>query len=80
MKQSNIDIKIQGVRGGKPSYTENKGYVNVFIDGEDNSISVDAFTGFGEKYKRRDKSLITIKTKDGKVWTGDFETLANNLF
>lgn len=69
-----INLKTTGVRGGSPSWHENKGRVVTFVDGQD-FIAVDAFEGFGKTYKRRAKSEIEINI--GKtVWRGTKEQLA----
>lgn len=79
---ANIDLKVTGVRGGSPSYNENKGKVTTFIDSGFNTeqfISVDAFEGFGKDYKRRNETKITIQDKYGRVWEGTFSELADKL-
>lgn len=83
MEKANIDLKVQGVRGGSPSYNENKGQVTVFIESgfsRQQFISVDAFEGIGNDYKRRDETKITIHDKYGRVWQGNFAELSAMLF
>lgn len=80
MKQSKIDIKVTGKRGNAPKWEEDKGAVTLFIDNTNSSnyINVDAFEGFGNNYKRRDKSLISIQI-NSNVWVGTIEELADRL-
>lgn len=83
MKKANIDLKVIGVRGGSPSYNENKGQVTTFIDsgyGNPEFICVDAFDGSGTDYKRREETKITIQDKYGRVWQGNFAELSIFLF
>jgi hypothetical protein len=83
MKQANIDLKVTGVRGGSPSYNENKGQVTVFVESgysRQQFISVDAFEGSGNDYKRREETKITIQDKYGRVWQGNFAELSAHLF
>lgn len=77
---SKLDLKIQGVRGGDPQWLENKGRCLSFIDNASsaNYISVDAFEGWGEDYKRREECLITIQFNQS-VWTGTIKDLAEAL-
>jgi hypothetical protein len=83
MEQANIDLKITGVRGGSPSYNENKGQVTVFIESgysRQQFICIDAFEGSGKDYKRRDQTKITIHDKYGRTWQGNFAELSAHLF
>jgi hypothetical protein len=74
-----IDLKVTGIRGRNPSWSENKGEVITFIDDNRvNYISTDAFEGFGENYKRRETSLITV-CFEGKQWKGSITELATLL-
>jgi len=83
MKQANIDLKVTGVRGGSPSYNENKGQVTTFIDSgyaRPEFISVDAFEGSGSDYKRREETKITIQDRYGRCWQGNFAELSALIF
>jgi hypothetical protein len=83
MKQANIDLKVTGISGGSPTYNENKGQVTAFIDSgyaRSQFISIDAFEGTGESYKKREEVKITIQDKYGKVWQGNFAELTAMLF
>lgn len=73
---AHINLKTQGVRGGSPSWSENKGYVAVFIDDTQNRdhIIVDSFEGIGENYKRREQALISIDIY-GVTWEGTKDEL-----
>lgn len=71
--KANVNVKIQGIKGGNPSYSENKGYVSTHIDNI-GYITVDAFNGQGDLYKRRNNSLITINI-DGIEWSGTINEL-----
>ena len=69
-----INLKVTGVRGNKPNYTENKGRVVSFVGGTENNIhndyiAVDAFEGYGETYKRRENCEVEVSI-DGFVWRG----------
>lgn len=73
-----INYKVQGVRGGNPSYRENVGYVATFVDGL--TIVADAFEGYGDTYKRREENLITISNNDGKtLFSGTSKQLIDTL-
>jgi hypothetical protein len=83
MMKANINLKVIGVRGGSPSYNENKGQVTTFVESGNNRqqfISVDAFEGNGSSYKRRDDAHITIHDMYGRVWQGSFAELSAALF
>jgi hypothetical protein len=73
-----INLKITGVRGGSPSYHENKGRVTTFVDNGDDYIAVDAFEGMDKTYKRREKCEIEISI--GKTtWRGTKDELVKLL-
>lgn len=74
-----INLKITGVRGGFPSYSENKGRVTTFVDNNDDFIAVDAFQGMDKTYKRREESEIEICI-GGVTWRGTKAELATKLF
>lgn len=78
-----INLKVTGVRGGSPSYQENKGQIVSFVGGSENNshedyISVDAFEGFGDSYKRRENCEIEVSI-GGKTWKGTPNELIEKL-
>lgn len=82
-KEAYINVKIQGVRGGDSRWSENKGRVELFVDNGSDSwndfISVDAFEGRGDSYKRRSQSLIRVLIQ-GNEWLGTIDELSKKLF
>lgn len=78
MKKSSLDLKVTGVRGGNASWIEDKGSVVVFVDGSD-YISVDAFQGRGNEYKRREECEIQIVI-DSRIWKGTKDEFSVVLF
>ena len=79
-----INLKVQGVKGNKPRYDENKGCISIFV--EDNNreetgiIVVDAFKGYAENYQRLENNRIAIYSSNGIVaFEGTFEELLNKL-
>lgn len=77
--EAKINLKITGVRGGSPSYSENKGRVTTFIDNNDDFITVDAFEGLGATYQRRKECEIEVCIA-GKTWRGTKSELMAKLF
>lgn len=78
-----INLKVTGVKGGEPSYSENKGRVVSFVGGEttnsqEDYICIDAFEGFGESYKRRNECEIEVSI-GGKKWVGTPSELIEKL-
>lgn len=73
-----VKIKSRGKRGREFSSIKSIGQVVVFLDDTENFISVDAYSGMGEGYKKREVSEITIKS-DCFVWVGTFDELFNKL-
>ncbi len=76
---SKIDMKVTGIRGGSPSWNDNKGQVTLFVDKDYQTITVDAFQGRGETYQRRNKALIEITNGDEILTFNSFEDLFNTL-
>lgn len=77
--KAEVNLKVRGVKGGSPSWNPNKGEVITFVDGQKDYISVDAYKGQGEEYKRRDKSKIEISIS-GKIYSfDDIEELKKQL-
>ena len=74
-----INIKTEGIRGNGFSKTENKGSIGIIIDDTKNRISIDAFSGSGESYKRRTKALINIVIGEN-IFSGTIDELNEKLF
>lgn len=81
--KSNLDISIQGVKGGNYQQHKNKGAVIVRVDcvymGDYNAITVDAFSGRGDSYKRAENSLICIESNNVTLFYGTFAQLIEKL-
>jgi len=77
--KAEINLKYQGIKGGDFKYLPNKGMGVIIIDSDENSIVVDAFSGAGKDYQRREKSLIEIKI-GSKSFNGTIDDLKNKLF
>lgn len=75
---NNLTLTQQGVNGGTPRYSANVGRI---VAGTDSGIKieVDAFTGFGDTYRRRAEHLITITSKGETVFTGTSAELLAKL-
>jgi len=78
--KSKLGLKTQGVRGGNPWWTEDNGYVAAFIDDKDgDSVVIDAFSGFDDEYKRRERCEISIKQGYSCIFVGTFDELCSKL-
>jgi hypothetical protein len=78
--KTTINLKMQGVKGGDPQWQANKGYIATHIEGKENgSISIDAFEGQGETYKRREIPLITIFHGGKLVYEDNFSRFIEKL-
>ena len=83
--QSRLGYAISGKRGGNPQVKDDIGYAALFIDNASgcqyggSEISVNAFSGFGDTYERRDKCEITICNEGKEVFRGGFDELVNKL-
>lgn len=82
--KAKIDLKIQGIRGGNPSWNPNKGRCVMQIDHNSNIthpnyISADAFTGSGETYQRREVCEIEINQNGKALFRGTFDELCETL-
>ena len=75
--QSKLSLKIQGVKGGNPTWKESIGYANIFIDNGQNFILADAFKGTGAEYKRLEKTRIMIGNGSKEFTFNSFEELLN---
>lgn len=71
---NNLTLTQQGVNGGTPRYSANVGRI---VAGTDSGIKieVDAFTGFGDTYARREEHQITITSNDKPVFVGTAKEL-----
>ena len=79
-----LDIAIQGVKGGRRLFHENKGCATIFIKDkyreQTGLIVVDAFKGFGETYQRNENNVITnYSSHNVPVFCGTFEDLLEKL-
>ena len=81
--KAKIDLKIQGIRGGNPSWNPNKGRCVMHIDHSNvtipNYISADAFTGEGKTYQRREECEIEINKNGKSLFRGTFNELCKIL-
>lgn len=77
-QQATINVTIEGVKGGASKTHYNKGKVTIDVDDPLCTISVDAFEGSGNNFKRRDKCLIHIRRGDEDYWM-DFKVLCDVL-
>ena len=73
-----LTAKTQNKRGGTPQHKENLGYVNTFID-SDNYILVDNYEGFGDTYKRSEKTNVQIVIKGQPLFNGTLDELESKL-
>ena len=74
-----LSLKIQGVKGGNPTWKEDTGYIAAFIGGNTNYILIDAFQGTGVNYKRRDQNIIRIFTGEKEFEFKNFDAFAKTL-
>ena len=76
-----MKIRKQGVRGGEMSAWKALGRIDILIDDSNrkDGISIDAYSGSGETYSKREKSLINISDESGVFWSGSFEELKKKL-
>jgi hypothetical protein len=75
--QTQVDLKVQGNRGTEPTYRKNIGYA-VISEGN-NTISMDAFKGWGDSYQKRDCAEISIIENGNPLFIGTFEELKKIL-
>lgn len=82
---SRLGYEITGKRGGKSQIKDDIGRVGAFIDNSmgcernGDTIFVDAFNGYGDTYKRREKCNITIQKAGKEVFNGTFDELVEKL-
>ena len=74
----NLSLTQQGTKGGEPTTRPNVGLIIAETD-NDVKISVDAFSGYGDTYKRRAEHLITISSKGQPVFIGTAAELLAKL-
>jgi len=88
MKNSaKVTVTFQGVNGKNFSPLKSVGVAVLRVESQESqedkyplyahapTILIDAFSGSGDSYKRREKSLIEIKNKGYVLFSGDFERL-----
>ena len=81
--KSEITVRTQGIRGGKAKF-ENKGCVTLYITDRgqkmsDLVIDADSFSGSGQTYKRREKTLINIDSENIPIFRGRINELIARL-
>jgi hypothetical protein len=76
--KTKLSLKITGVRGGSPKWIK-AGQIISFPDNYWSYISVDAFEGSGDSYRRRNDCLIEISTHGNIIFSGTFEQLCEKL-
>lgn len=67
----NISIETQGVKGGKTTKSSPLGSVQTFLRHEQDFIFIDDFQGFGQTYKQRELTRITIVRNGDVLFCGD---------
>ena len=67
----NISLETQGVKGGKTTKTNSLGSVQTFLRHEQDFIFIDDFEGYGDKYKQRELTKITIVQNGDVLFSGD---------
>lgn len=81
-KQSRLSLETISVEGNDIVFEGNKGLVKIDIDSallSSNYISVDAFQGSGNDYRRRERCEIVVKSKGEDIFIGSFEELVERL-
>ena len=77
----NITITTQGIKGGKTK-TANVGYALIELRHEQDRITIDDFTGTGQRYKQRELQHIEIINNGKVIFSGNkfelFEILKNH--
>ena len=81
--KSEITVRTQGVKGGKAKF-ETKGCVTLCITDRGQKLSdlvidADSFSGSGDTYKHRDKTLINIDFESQPIFRGTIEELIAKL-
>jgi hypothetical protein len=83
MRTDQLLVTTQGVRGGK-QHTNKQGRVRASalkgFNEPENSIEIDAFSGYAGNYQPREEVLLCIKFRDGKEFNGTFADLHSKLF
>lgn len=81
---SHLDYVFQGKRGGEPHYNKDVGKVIVCVDNPadkrySNTISIDAFEGYGDTYGRRSECKVTVCHDNALVFEGTFGELVRRI-
>lgn len=76
---SKLSLSTIGVKGCTTKRTENIGKVAVDIDNSQDYISIDAFEGQGQTYKRRELSEVEISQSGDVIFKGTFTDLCKKL-
>jgi hypothetical protein len=73
-ENNKVRLVTQGVRGSKvTTHPEHKGFVGVLTsDGPENMISLNAFEGFGETYRRRDETFVIVRDNSKQIFYGSY--------
>lgn len=74
----NISIETQGLKGGATQKKE-VGSVQTFLRHEQDFIFIDNFEGFGDSYKQRELTKITIVENGNVLFSGDKYELYQQL-
>lgn len=82
--EANLNIYIQGIKGGNVKNHHNEGYCSLNIDTLNSMfdgyfIEVDAFKGQGKTYKRREQCDIRIYKCGKLIFSGTFLELCEKL-
>jgi hypothetical protein len=74
----NLEVKVQGVRGGTPQFLR-VGYVNIFMCHPEDFVLVDSFEGQGDTYQRREQVLVKIVGNGEILFEGTKQELFEKL-
>lgn len=78
--KAKLSLKTQGIKCGTPQWKEELGYAACYLNDKDRHvIAVDAFSGSGTNYKRREENLINIFNDNRMVFSGTIEELVSKL-
>ena len=79
----NISLETQGIKGGKTNKTTPLGSIQSFLRHESDFIFIDDFEGYGNSYKQRELTKITIVQNGNVLFSGDkyelFELLKKSI-
>ena len=82
MKQSRLNLKTMSEKGDGVILHGEVGFVKASIDCAvtgTSFISVDAFQGAGENYRRRENCEVVIRSRSKDVFVGTFEELVEKV-